>query len=395
MDVVAEIVLTFAQPVFFVRNPVKFPSLNRSHKRHPATNSVDADMFWDFHVHSPESIHALMFLFGDRGLPKSVRHVNAYTGNTYKFTKADGTYSYVRVHFVSDQKIEVLSDAQGATLAGTVPDNHILDLQKAIKDERFPSWTVYIQVMKPEEVASAPFSVFDMTKIWPKAQYPRRRVGKMVLNRNPRNWFADIEQAAFSPSNMVPGIEASPDPMLQARMFAYPDAARYRLGANYQFLPTNAAKAHVYCPTERDGAMNFTHNYEDDPNYVGAGLRPMRYKDTLAEKQAERQLNGHKQTNGFHAAKKAQTADMVLEASLPVVSHTIVTDDDFEQPRVLWSRVMAEQEGCQERFVHNLAAHVAGVKSSELRRQVFDLFSRVDLKLGVRLQGATEKEVKA
>lgn len=201
-----------------------------------------------------------MFLFGDRGLPSSVRHVNAYSGNTYKFTKADGSYHYVRIHLLTNQGIHYYTNSEAAQVAGVRPDKHLLDLQEAIKSGNFPSWEVYVQVILPAEIANAPINISDMTKVWPHKTYPLRKVGRMVLDKNLENWFTEFEQAAFSPSNMVNGIEPSPDPMLQARMFAYPDAARYRLGINYQFLPTNVAKSHVYCPTERDGLMNFTKN---------------------------------------------------------------------------------------------------------------------------------------
>jgi catalase len=347
------------QPVFFVRDPVKFPSLNRSHKRNPATNSSDSDMFWDFHINNQESIHALMFLFGDRGLPSSVRHVNAYTGNTYKFTKSDGTYRYVRVHFLTNQGIKYLSNSEGAKLAGTQPDYHILDLQDAINSGNFPSWNLCVQTIDPNEISNAPMDIFDMTKIWPHRQYPLRKVGRMVLDRNPANWFAEIEQAAFSPSNMVRGIEPSPDPMLQARMFAYPDAARYRLGINYQFLPTNAAKSEVYCPTQRDGQMNFTNNYGGDPNYTGAKIKQMSF---VAQKQG---AGTRVDAAVLHTLDRA-------EAGAPVSFASKVTDNDFEQATALW-QLMGKQEGAQSRLVNNVAAHVSGVKEKWIRDEVYGM----------------------
>lgn len=355
--------------MFFVRDPAKFPSLNRSHKRHPTTNASDADMFWDFHVNSPESIHALMFLFGDRGIPKSVRHTNAFSGNTYKLTKANGEYHYVRMHLLSDQGIECLADTDAARLAGTDPDNNVLDLQAAIEAGHPPSWTVYFQVIAPSDIAKAAVPIFDMTKVWPHKQYPLRRVGRLVLNRNPRNWFAEVEQAAFSPSNMVPGVEAAPDAMLQARMFAYPDAARYRLGANYQYLPTNAAKAPVYCPTERDGFMNFTDNYGSDPNYVGSQLKPVSFKASNVPQQVR--ANGA-EIKQIVNTLPPPTLDMVSATTLyPVRSASELADLDYEQPRALWQNVMAKQEGAQARFVQTLAGHVAGVKNSQLRSDVY------------------------
>jgi catalase len=316
-------------------------------------------MFWDFHVNNQESIHALMFLFGDRGLPTSVRHVNAYTGNTYKLTKADGTYHYARVHFLTNQGIEYLSNSEGAQLAGTHPDKHILDLQEAINSGNYPSWNLCLQTIHPSEISKASVDIFDMTKVWPHKQYPLRKVGRMVLDRNPSNWFAEIEQAAFSPSNMVRGIEPSPDPMLQARMFAYPDAARYRLGINYQFLPTNAAKSKVYCPTERDGKMNFTNNYEGDPNYAGTKIKPVSFIASDLKPAPGTSASG----NAVHTLDRADTG-------IPVSFASEVTDKDFEQATALW-QVMGKQEGSQDRLVNNAAAHISGVKAKWIRDEAY------------------------
>lgn len=313
-------------------------------------------MFWDFHINNQESIHALMFLFGDRGLPSSVRHVNAYSGNTYKFTKADGSYCYVRIHLKTNQGIHYYTNSEGAELAGTQPDKHLSDLQEAIKKGDYPSWNVFVQVIRPHEISQAPFDIFDMTKVWPHKQYPLRKAGRMVLDTNPKNWFAEVEQAAFSPSNMVPGIEPSPDPMLQARMFAYPDAARYRLGVNYQFLPTNAARSEVYCPTQRDGSMNFTKNYGGDPNYVGTKIKPVKF---FAAKHA----NLIPQQNGDHAADRPVTGEAVSFSSE-------VTDKDFEQATALW-KVMGTQQGAQDRFVNNVAAHVSDAEEKWIRDEVY------------------------
>ncbi|KAH8816722.1 catalase [Xylogone sp. PMI_703] len=364
------------QPVFFVRDPVKFPSLNRSHKRHPGTNSSSADMFWDFHINNPESIHALMFLFGDRGLPSSVRHVNAYSGNTYKFTKSDGSYHYIRIHFKTDQGIHYYTDSEGAHIAGTCPDKHLLDLQEAISSGDSPSWTMYIQVIHPSDIVNAPVDIFDMTKVWPHKQYPLRKVGRMVLNKNPENWFAEIEQAAFSPSTMVRGIEPSPDPMLQARMFAYPDAARYRLGVNYQFLPTNVAKSQVYCPTERDGRMNFTKNYGTDPNYVGSRLKPMKFVSSNNE------------------ATKQQNSDAPDQAYItcPVAFASTVSSNDFDQARALW-RVMSTQSGAQSRFVDNLSGNLADVKETWIREGAYELFAKVDESMADVVKKSTEAKI--
>ena len=171
-------------PVFFIRDPIKFPSLNRSHKRHPATNITDSTMFWDFHAQNQESIHALMILFSDRGTPKSVRHVNGYSGHTYKLTKPDGTFHYVKFHFKSNQGNDTLTDAQAKRLAGENPDSHAADLHDAIEAGNFPSWTLYIQVMTPQEAETYRWNIFDMTKVWPHADYPLQPVGKLTFNKN-------------------------------------------------------------------------------------------------------------------------------------------------------------------------------------------------------------------
>lgn len=332
-------------------------------------------MFWDFHVNSPESIHALMFLFGDRGLPSSVRHVNGYSGNTYKFTKDNGaSYVYTRITFKTNQGIHYFTNAEGAKLAGTQPDHHLLDLQEAIKKGNFPSWDVYVQVIRPEEIGQAPINIFDMTKVWPKKQYPLRKVGRVTLDRNPANWFAEIEQAAFSPSNMVPGIAPSPDPMLQARMFAYPDAARYRLGVNYQFLPTNAAKSPVYCPTERDGRMNFTANYADDPNYVGTRLRPLSFTSHTSLKplspDAQQQQQQKLTVQGAKAEESKKPLLDQVQVTTPVAAFTTPTDADFEQAIALW-KIMAGQDGAHERFINNVSAHISDVSEEWLRKEAY------------------------
>jgi len=173
-------------PVFFIRDPIKFPSLNRSHKRHPATNITDATMFWDFHSHNQEGIHALMHIFSDRGTPKSVRHVNGYSGHTYKLTKPDRTFHYVKFHFKSNQGNETLTNDEAARLAGQDPDNHAADLYNAIEAGNFPSWTLHIQVMTPEQAEAYRWNVFDMTKVWPHADFPLQPVGKLIFNKNVR-----------------------------------------------------------------------------------------------------------------------------------------------------------------------------------------------------------------
>jgi catalase len=263
------------------------------------------------------------------------------------------------------QGIQCLSNAEGAKLAGTDPDHHKLDLQNAIKRGDYPSWDVYVQTCKPEALSNAPCDLFDMTKVWPKKQYPLRKMGRVTLNKNPDNWFVDVEQLAFSPSNMVPGIAPSPDAMLQARMFAYPDAQRYRLGVNYNYLPTNAPKSQVYCPIERDGKMNFTANNGVDPNYIGTSLKPVHFMEKLSQSKPTKTT----ETNGAVGGKRSLDH---VQTTMPSSVYTEVTDADFEQARALW-KLMADQEGAHQRFIDNAAAHISGATHKSLRTRAYGM----------------------
>ncbi|KAE8443850.1 hypothetical protein EG329_001259 [Mollisiaceae sp. DMI_Dod_QoI] len=344
-------------PVFFVRDPIKFPSVNRSHKRHPQTNLPDSTMFWDFHNNNQEGIHALMCLFSDRGTPASLRNIDAFSGHTYKFTKKDGSFHYVKIHFKTNQGIKNFTEAEATKIAGENPDHNVQDLFENIEKGNFPSWTAYVQVMTPEQAETYRWNIFDMTKVWPHKDHPLRPFGKLTFNRNPRNYFADIEQAAFSPSTMVPGIEPSADPMLQARMFSYPDAARYRLGVNYQQLPTNCPISPVYSPMQRDGFANFRGNYGPDPNYVNSSLRSMTYAAGNAS---------HDEWSGKAAAYSSE-----------------ITDDDFAQATALWN-VLGTQPGQQENLVSNVAGHLRSA-IPQVQEKTIEMFSRVDAELGSRI----------
>lgn len=357
-------------PVFFVRDPIKFPSLNRSHKRHPRTNKPDNNMFWDFHVGNPEGIHELMHLFSDRGTPASLRRMNAYSGHTYKFTKEDNSFSYIKVHIKAQAGVKNLTRQEAVRLAGENPDYLVEDLFQAIEQGDHPVWNVYVQVMSPDQAQQYKWNIFDMTKVWPHEDFPLRQIGRLTMNRNPQNYFVDIEQAAFSPSTMVPGWAPSADPMLQARMFSYPDAARYRLGVNYQQLPTNRAAVPVYCPFQRDGFMNFTDNYGADPNYVGSTLQP-----TAFTKKQGRTLS----TLTEHEKWAGEVSSFTSE----------VCAQDYEQAARLWD-VLGRDPGHQDRFIGNVADNLRSVTYPRLRGMVYELFARVNKDLGARIQKATE-----
>ncbi|KAK4868063.1 hypothetical protein LT330_007261 [Penicillium expansum] len=387
-------------PVFFIRDPIKFPSMNRSHKRNPRTHLPDASMFWDFHIGNPEGIHQLMVLFSDRGTPKSPRYMNSYSGHTYKFTKADGSFKYAKIHVKTQQGIQSFTREEATKIAGENPDYMIQDMFEAIERGDYPVWNVYVQLMTPEEAEKYEVNIFDMTKVWSHKDFPLQQIGRLTMNRNPQNYFADIEQAAFSPSTMVPGFAASADPgksrqflnfpprispkltcdsVLQARLFAYPDAARYRLGVNYQQLPTNAAKVQVYCPFQRDGKMRFDHNYGGDPSYVGSTIKPTNFYQDVKGSNPEA-LFLHTEHEKWAGEVSAYSSE--------------ITDADFVQPAALW-KLIGREPGHQDRLIDNLVLSIKDVKYPDLRKAVYGLFSRVDKVLGSKLQERTEAAIKA
>ncbi|RWS22735.1 catalase-like protein, partial [Leptotrombidium deliense] len=254
-------------PIFFIRDPILFPSFIRSQKRNPRTHLKDVDAFWDFISLRPETTHQVSFLFSDRGIPDGYRFMNGYGSHTFKLVNESGEAVYCKFHYKSNQGIKNLDVKKAAILAGTEPDYAIRDLYNAIATDNFPSWTLYIQVMTFAQAEKWHFNPFDLTKVWPHSEFPLIEVGKIVLNRNPNNYFAEVEQLAFSPANFVPGIEASPDKMLQGRLFAYNDTHRHRLGANFHSLPVNRPICPVMNPTIRDGSYCYDNNGGEMPNY--------------------------------------------------------------------------------------------------------------------------------
>ncbi|MGB2924442.1 MAG: catalase [Limnothrix sp.] len=242
-------------PVFFIRDPYKFANFIHTQKRHPETNIRDTNAKWDFWSLNPESLHQVTILFSDRGIPQSYRHMNGYSSHTLSFVNSDGERSWCKFHFKTNQGIKCMTMEESADVIGEDRESHQRDLFEAIAKKDYPSWSVKIQVMTEAEAKTYEINPFDLTKVWPHADYPLIEIGQLELNRNPENYFAEVEQAAFSPSVFVPGIGASPDKVLQARLMSYPDAHRYRVGSNYQLLPVNKPR----CPVmnyQRDGAMN-------------------------------------------------------------------------------------------------------------------------------------------
>lgn len=273
-------------PVFFFRDPLHFPDLNHVVKRDPKTNMKNANSNWDFWTMLPEALHQVTIVMSDRGIPKGYRNMHGFGSHTYSMINADNERVYVKFHFRTQQGIENYTNAEAAEVVGQDRESSQRDLFNAIEKGDFPKWKMYIQVMTEEQARNHPDNPFDLTKVWYKADYPLIEVGEFELNRNPENYFADVEQAAFAPSNVVPGISFSPDRMLQARLFGYQDAARYRLGVNHHQIPVNTPK----CPFmvyHRDGQGRADGNRGSAityfPNSYGALHPQPEYKDPTLE----------------------------------------------------------------------------------------------------------------
>ncbi len=259
-------------PVFFFRDPMKFPDLNHAVKRDPRTNLRSANNNWDFWTLLPEALHQVTIIMTDRGIPKSYRNMHGFGSHTFSFLNADNTRYWVKFHFITQQGIENLSNAEAINIIGTDRESHQRDLFDAIERGDYPKWKMHIQIMTEEEANHYRYHPFDLTKVWPKGDFPLIPVGEFELNKNPENYFADVEQAAFNPTNIVPGIGFSPDKMLQGRLFSYGDAQRYRLGVNNYQIPVNAPRC-PYHSFHRDGAMrvdgNFGRTIHYEPNSYG------------------------------------------------------------------------------------------------------------------------------
>ncbi|MBQ3059233.1 MAG: catalase [Desulfovibrio sp.] len=260
-------------PVFFLRDPLKFPDLNHVVKRNPRTHMHSAKDNWDFWSLLPEALHQVTILMSDRGIPASYRHMHGFGSHTYSFINTRNERFWVKFHFRTQQGIRNLTDAEAQELIGRDRDSHQRDLYEAIERGDYPRWTLYVQIMPEMEAEKLPYHPFDLTKVWYHQDYPLQEVGVLELNRNPENYFAEVEQAAFNPANLVPGISVSPDKMLQGRLFSYGDAQRYRLGVNHHLIPVNRARCpfHSY---HRDGQMRVDGNYGGytsyEPNSEGA-----------------------------------------------------------------------------------------------------------------------------
>jgi len=345
-------------PIFFIRDPMLFPSFIHTQKRNPVTNLKDHDMFWDFISLRPETTHQVSFLFSDRGTPDGLRFMNGYGSHTFKLVNKDGEAVYCKFHCKTDQGIKNLLPEKADELAGADPDYATRDLYNSIASGNFPSWTMYIQVMTFDEAEKFRFNPFDLTKVWPHTEYPLIPVGRFTLNRNPKNYHAEMEQSAFAPSNLVPGIEASPDKMLQGRLFSYHDTHIHRLGTNYLQIPVNRPHNKV-SNYQRDGFMSVDGNQEGAPNY---------YPNSFSGPQDNRTYLEHRQTF-------STTAD--------VTRFNSADEDNFTQVGIFYNKVLSAEE--RTRLVNNIAGHLSKAQEFIQKRAVRN-FAQADPDYGRRIE---------
>ncbi|KAH9491382.1 hypothetical protein Btru_052280 [Bulinus truncatus] len=339
-------------PVFFIRDPMNFPSLVHAMRRNPVTHLKDADMFWDYVTLRPETMHQILFLFSERGLPDGYRHMNGYGIHAYKIINKSGENFYCKFHLKTNQGIRNLTPDQALFLASMEPDYALRDLYNAIGDKRCPSWSLYAQVI-PEndalEMIKSGSNPFDPTKVWSQKDFPLINVGKLTLNKNPKNYFTEVEQLAFSPANLIQGIDCSPDKLLQGRIFAYSDSQRYRLGSNYQQLAVNTHACLKTKTYQRDGDY-YSDNTEGGPNYF-----PNSY-------------NGPIEKPGV-----LETCNIIPETTS--TRHMLQEEENFSQAKLFYSEVLKDEE--KKNLAKNIANHLQRAHSC-LQEKVLSLFQKLD-----------------
>ena len=357
-------------PIFFIRDGIKFPDFIHSQKYDPFTNRQEPDNIWDFFSCSPEATHMFTWLFGDRGIPGSYRQMDGFGSHTFVWVNDRGERHWVKFHYKTDQGIRCLTSAEAEQVGGKDPSALHKDLYDAIARKDFPSWTLKVQVMPEKDAASYRFNPFDLTKVWPYRDYPLITVGKMVLDRVPDNYFAEVEQAAFDPAHFVPGIGPSPDPMLQARLFAYGDAHRYRLGINHTRLPVNA-------PHTEGGARNYGRDglmrFDDNGGRSAKNYEPNSY-------------DGPVETGGSH--------ELAYDVSGSIGPRGLVKhseDNDYVQAGALY-RVMPDD--ARQRLVDNLAGSLSHVSRRDVVERSIEHFRRADAEYGRRVADAVAERAR-
>ncbi|WP_086238379.1 catalase [Campylobacter devanensis] len=350
-------------PTFFIKDGMKFPDFIHSQKRDPRTHLRSANAAWDFWTLNPETMHQVMILMSDRGIPASYRHMHGFGSHTYSLINQNGERFWVKFHFKTRQGIKNLTNKEAAELIGKCRESHQRDLYESIEKGDFPKWDFKIQIMSEEQANNAKFNPFDLTKIWPHADYPLIPVGVMTLNKNPENYFNEVEQAAFSPSNIVPGIGYSPDRMLQARIFSYPDAQRYRVGVHYQQLEVNKPIVEV-------------NNY-----YVGGAMNNGSYAQ---EKSAYYEPNSF---GGPVESAKFAEPDLAIGDIAQRFSHREHYADYYTDARALYKILPADEK---DRLYSNIAESMEGVKDEIIQRAISH-FEQIDPEYAKGVKAALAK----
>lgn len=358
-------------PVFFIKDPKKFSDFIHTQKRDPRTHCKSATMMWDFWSLNPESLHQVIILMSDRGTPYGYRHMDGFGSHTFSMINAKNELVYVKFHFKTRQGIRNFTNDEAVVMKGKDPDFAQRDLVEAIDKKDFPKWDLKIQVMTPEQAKAFPFNPFDLTKVWPHRDYPLIDVGTLELNQIPKNYFADVEQSAFAPAHVVDGIGYSPDKMLQGRLLSYPDAHRYRLGANYEQIPVNRCP-YMVSNYERDGAMSVNGNGEDSPNYF-----PNSFDDIYVDESYK---------------EPAQQLDSTVADWFDRNGEN--DNDHYTQPGLLFNKVMNDYD--RHNLVSNIVGAMSGISGPKrdliINRQLCHFF-RADPKLGMAVAKGLQVDV--
>ncbi|CBY02384.1 similar to peroxisomal catalase [Plenodomus lingam JN3] len=355
-------------PVFFLRDPAKFPHFIHTQKRSPQTHLTHADdstNFWSYASENPESAHQFLILFGDRGIPDGYRKMHGYHGHTHKLLNKNGDWVYMQLHFKSKQGTGFITQEDSANYG---PDYSTKDLFQAIEKGEFPGWDVMVQTMTAKEAEdlwdNQKINVFDLTHVWPQSQFKLRKVGEFFLNENPQNYFAEVEQIAFNPAHLIPGIEPSADPVLQSRLFSYPDAHRHRVGVNYQQLPVNAPRVPYRMGNfQRDGSMAF-YNQGSRPNYLSS-IEPISFRPRTVD------------LDKLHGQFAGDAITFLSE----------IRPEDFNAPRALWEKVF--DDGARERFISNITGHMENCTDKEIIKRQIGIFREVSEDIASRMEKAT------
>ncbi|CCE83746.1 Piso0_004332 [Millerozyma farinosa CBS 7064] len=390
-------------PIFFIKDPLKFPRFIHTQKRDPSTNLnqlSDSYMTWDYYLNNPECLHQITYMFGERGVPRSWAKMNGYSGHTFKFVNAKEEITYVQIHIIADEGFPGMSPDESAEYL-KAPDYHIKDLYGRIQDGKYPSYTLFVQTMTPKQAEEFRYSINDLTKIWPHSDFPMRKFGRIVLDKNPVNYHSEVEQIAFSPAHLVPGIEPSNDPVLQSRLYSYSDTHRHRLGVNYQQLPVNRPRTFEKgsgCPFlagnfQRDGSAAYD-NQGARPNYLSSVVPINSVSDD-----SSKTVNGLQPVieNKFLGVVPQQAVDKytILQAERNKRAHeekiwlksydyiSGFSELDVEQPRQLYQKVFDDQQ--KKMFIDAVVGHASTISVPHIKERVPQLWGLIEKDLGKQI----------